>query len=141
MRTMSPDETQAFLLAGTRTAHVATVRADSRPHVTPVWFTLDGDDLIFTVWHATVKARTIGRDDRICLSVDDATPPYAYVMIEGHATLSDDLEALRLWATRIGARYMGADQAEAYGRRNAVAGELLVRVTPTRVTATSHMAE
>jgi PPOX class probable F420-dependent enzyme len=132
---------RAFLLAGTRTAHVATVRADGRPHVTPVWFTLDGDDLIFTVWHETVKAHTIGRDGRICVSVDDATPPFAFVMIEGHATLSGNLEALRHWATHIGARYMGDDQAEAFGRRNAVAGELLVRVTSTHVTAISHMAE
>jgi hypothetical protein len=62
-------------------------------------------------------------------------------MIEGHATLSGNLEALRHWATRIGARYMGDDQTEAFGRRNAVAGELLVRVTSTHVTAISHMAE
>jgi hypothetical protein len=28
---------------------------------------------------------------------------------------------------------MGEDQAEAFGKRNAVPGELLVRVTPTKV--------
>ncbi len=128
------------MLAGTRTAHVATVRADGRPHVAPVWFVLDGDDVIFTTWHETVKARTIARDPRVCVSVDDPAPPYAFVMIEGRATLSDDLEALRLWATRIAARYMGSEQAEAFGERNAVAGELLVRVTPTHLTATADMA-
>jgi hypothetical protein len=30
---------------------------------------------------------------------------------------------------------MGAELAQAYGRRNAVPGELLVRVTPTRIVA------
>jgi len=39
------------------------------------------------------------------------------------------------WATCIGGRYMGADRAEAYGRRNAVPDELLVRVKPTHVVA------
>jgi PPOX class probable F420-dependent enzyme len=141
MRTMSPEETRAFLLTETRTAHVATVRADGRPHVVPVWFTLDGDDIIFTTWHETIKARTIARDPRISLSVDDATPPFAYVTIDGRATLSDDLAALRHWATRIAERYMGAAQAEAFGQRNAIAGELLVRVTPTHVIAHSHMTE
>jgi hypothetical protein len=37
-----------FLAAGTRTAKVATVRKDGSPHVTPVWFVLDGNDLVFT---------------------------------------------------------------------------------------------
>ena len=40
-----------------------------------------------------------------------------------------------MWATKIGARYMGEDRAEEFGRRNAVAGELLVRLTPDRVVA------
>ena len=54
-------------------------------------------------------------------------------MVEGAATLSPDLDALLHWATRIGRRYMGEDLAETYGKRNGVPGELLVRVTPTRV--------
>jgi hypothetical protein len=40
-----------------------------------------------------------------------------------------------VWATGIAARYMGAENAEAYGRRNAGPGKLLVRLSPTRVTA------
>ena len=36
------------------------------------------------------------------------------------------------WATRIGGRYMGTDGADEYGRRNAVEGESLARVTPQR---------
>src|SRR5690349_1538942 len=138
---MSPAEVRAFLLAGTRTAHVATVRADGRPHIAPVWFTLDGDDIIFTTWHTTVKARTIAREPRISLSVADPAPPYSFVAIEGHATLSDDLTALRHWATRIAERYVGAALAEEYGQRNGVAGELLVRVTPTHLIAQMNLAD
>ena len=36
-------------------------------------------------------------------------------------------------ATRAGGRYMGADRADEFGRRNAVPGELVVRVRPTKV--------
>jgi nitroimidazol reductase NimA-like FMN-containing flavoprotein (pyridoxamine 5'-phosphate oxidase superfamily) len=56
MRAMSAEEARAFLLERPRTAKLATVRADGRPHVAPVWFELDGDDLVFTTWHTTVKA-------------------------------------------------------------------------------------
>jgi hypothetical protein len=58
---------------------------------------------------------------------------FTYIQIEGTATLSHDSEALKYWSTRIAGRYMGEELAEAYGQRNSVEGELLVRVTPTKV--------
>lgn len=141
MQPMTPEERRAFLLAGTRTAALATVRADGRPHVAPVWFTLDGDDLLFTTWETSVKGVNLRRDNRVALTIDDATPPYAFITIEGTATLSADLEAMRHWATRIAARYMGEDLAIAYGRRNAVPGELLVRVRAEKIVAVAGVAE
>jgi PPOX class probable F420-dependent enzyme len=141
MRLMTPDETRAFLLAGTRTAAVATIRPAGRPHVAPVWFLLDGDDVVFTTGADTVKAANIRRDGRVSLLVDDETPPFAFVQIDGVATLSDDLAAVRMWAERIGGRYMGAERAVEYGARNAVPGELLVRVRPTHVIAQAGIAE
>jgi PPOX class probable F420-dependent enzyme len=134
------DEQRAFLLHGTRTGKLATVRKDGRPHVVPIWFTLDGDTIVFTTGEKAVKAANIRRDPRICLCVDDEIPPYAYIMVEGTATLSTDLDALLHWATRIGGRYMGEDLAEAFGKRNGVPGELLVRVTPTKVVFEKNIA-
>jgi PPOX class probable F420-dependent enzyme len=138
---MTPDETRAFLLAGTRTAALATVRGDGQPHVAPVWFTLHGDDLLFNTGENTIKRTNLRRDGRVALMVDDEEPPFAFVSIEGDVSLSDDLETMRYWATRIAARYMGEDQAEAYGTRNAVPGELLVRVHPTKIVAVKGVAD
>ena len=140
MQQLTPTEARAFLLERPRTAKIASVRADGRPHIAPVWFDLDGDTIVFTTWHTTVKAANIRRDPRISLCVDDEAPPFAFVLIEGVATLSDDLEELRRWATRIAERYMGADLAESYGQRNGVPGELLVRVTPTKIIGQSGIA-
>ena len=141
MHRMTQDETRAFLLAGTRTAALATVRADGWPHVAPVWFTLDGDDLLFTTGEKTIKGANLRRDARVALTVDDEEPPFAFVSIEGDVSLSDDLDTMRYWATRIAARYMGEEQADAYGRRNAVPGELLVRVRPTKIVAVKGVAD
>jgi PPOX class probable F420-dependent enzyme len=129
-----------FVSGGTRTGKLATVREDGRPHVVPVWFELDGDEIVFTTGETTVKGRDIQRDGRVCLCVDDEAPPYAFVMVEGTASVSTDPDELLRWATRLGGRYMGADRAEEYGRRNAAPGELLVRITPTRVVAEDHIA-
>ncbi len=146
MKDMTADERRAFLLHGTRTGKLATVRPDGRPHIAPIWFVLDGstdegDVVVFTTGAATVKGRAIRRDPRLAILVDDETPPFAYVLVEGTAEVSEDLDRMLDWATRIGGRYMGADQAEAFGRRNAVPGELLVRVTPTKVLARSGISD
>ncbi len=133
MSAMSHAELHHFLQVGTRTMKVATTRQDGRPHVVPVWFVLDGDDLIFTTWHASAKGKHLQRDPRVAISIDDERPPYAFVLVEGMATVSTDPGDLRRWATIIAARYMGADKADEYGERNSVEGELLVRVTPTKM--------
>lgn len=141
MRTMSESEYKTFLTEHPHTMKLATVRADGRPHVVPVWFTLDGDTIIFTADGASAKAADLRRDPRVALCVDDETPPFAYVVIEGTATIATDVAELRRWATIVGGRYMGADRAEEYGQRNGVAGELLVRVTPSRIIARVGIAE
>lgn len=133
MSAMTPAECRDFLLGQVHTAKLATVRPDGRPHVVPVWFDLDEDTLVFTMWHQTVKAANIRRDPRVCLCVDDERAPFGYVQIEGTAAILDDMDRLRYWTSRIAGRYMGAESAAEYGARYGVEGELLVRVTPTKM--------
>lgn len=139
-REMTSSEIRRFLLHGTRTAKVATVLRNGQPHVMPVWFVLDGEQLVFTTAADSVKGRNLRRDPRIALVVEDDASPYAYVHVRGRVTISEDLDELRRFATAIGARYMGADRAEEFGRRNAVPGELLMRVTPERVITDADVA-
>ncbi|MEU7154299.1 PPOX class F420-dependent oxidoreductase [Streptomyces sp. NPDC045470] len=139
-RKMSKDEWQSFLSEGTRTGKLSTVRADGSPHIAPVWFLLDGDDLVFNTGADTVKGRNLARDGRVALCVDDDRPPFSFAIVEGTAETSDELSEVRAWATRIAARYMGEDRAEEYGARNGVPGELLVRVRISKVVAVADLA-
>jgi PPOX class probable F420-dependent enzyme len=137
---MSETEWREFVSAGTRTGKAAVVRRDGSAHVTPIWFVLDEDDVVFTTTSGSVKAAALRRDPRVSICVDDQEPPYAYVMIHGAATLSAEPGELRKWATILGGRYMGADRAEEYGARNAVPDEFLVRVRITKVIAQRDIA-
>jgi PPOX class probable F420-dependent enzyme len=130
---MTEDEVYAFIAASPRTAKLATVRRDGSPHVVPVWVVVDGRELVFTVGEASVKAKMMRREPRVSMCFDDETPPFTFVSLDGTVTITEDLDELLVWATRIGSRYMGADRADAFGRRNAVPGELLVRFHPTRI--------
>jgi len=132
---MTHDEAIEFLSTGTRTGKLATVRADGRPHVTPIWFVLDGDDLVFNTWHTSAKAKHLTRDPRASLVVDLEEAPYAYVLVEGSVAISRDPDETKRFATRIGARYMGQDRANEFGARNSVEGELLCRLRIERIIA------
>ena len=46
MDTITP-EVRAFLLEAARTGKIATVRADGRPHIVPIWFDLDDDNTVY----------------------------------------------------------------------------------------------
>jgi PPOX class probable F420-dependent enzyme len=137
---MTDAEVRAFLdSTPPHTGKLATVRKDGSPQVAPIWFALDDQQgggevtLVFTTGATTAKGRALQRDPRVALCVDDERPPFAFVIVHGTVTISEDVDELRHWAGVIGGRYMGADQADAYGDRNAVPGELLVRITPTKV--------
>jgi PPOX class probable F420-dependent enzyme len=145
MAPMTAEETWDFLMAGTRTVHVATVRADGRPHVKPVWFELAGTatafQVLFSTSAETVTGRNLSRDNRVALTADDPVPPYSFVVIEGTAELSSDPVELLALATRLGGRYMGPERAAEFGQRNGVPGELIVRVRPARIVAQRDLAE
>jgi PPOX class probable F420-dependent enzyme len=132
-KAMTTTELRDFLTAGTRTGKLATVRADGTPHVVPIWFVLDGDDLVFNTGADTVKGRALARTGRAAVCVDAEAAPYAYVTVRGPVTLGTDLDEMLVWATRIAERYMGPELAASYGARNAVEGELLVRLRMEKV--------
>jgi PPOX class probable F420-dependent enzyme len=140
MRRMEWPEVSQFLLAGTRTATIATVGRDGHPHVAPVWFTLDGEDVVFSTSTTTAKAKNLQRDPRVALSVDDQTPPFAFVTVKGRARLLARPEDFLAWTTRIARRYVGADRALEMGTTYTEIDDLLVRVSIDSFTAFADIA-
>jgi PPOX class probable F420-dependent enzyme len=90
---------------------------------------------VFNTGKETAKGRAVARDPRLVLCVDLERPPYGFVQVQGEATVSEDPDELLRTATAIAARYVGADRAEEFGRRNGVPGELVVRLRATKVVA------
>jgi PPOX class probable F420-dependent enzyme len=132
---LNDPEVRAFLQQGTRTGKLGYLSSSGRPLVTPIWFIVDGDSLVFNTGAETAKGRALIRDPRAVLCVDLEEPPYGFVQVQGEVELSEDPAELLRTATAIAGRYMGAEQAGEFGRRNAVPGELVVRLRPTRILA------
>ncbi len=139
MASLSDPEIRKFLQDGTRTGKLGYLSPGGHPLVAPVWFVVEGDHLVFNTGKDTVKGRSLARDPRTTLTVDLEQPPYAFVQVQGEAELSEDRGELVRTATAIAARYMGAEHAGEFGKRNAVPGELVVRLRPVKVIAVFDM--
>ena len=114
--------------------------SDGRPHATPVWIDLDGDEIVFTTWHEGVKARVLTREPRLSLCVQDDQPPFAFVSIQGVAEVIDDVEAVKVWAAGSVGGSWAPTAPRSTAARTAFRGELLVRVRPTKVVGFVEMA-
>ncbi|WP_196777426.1 PPOX class F420-dependent oxidoreductase [Candidatus Nitrosocosmicus hydrocola] len=151
MAQMTDNEIYAFLNRGTLTAKISTASLTGKPHVAPVWFVVDGglsqsaNDLVitFTTYSKSVKAKQLLSNPVVCLCVDDQEPPYTFVIINGIVDIdrSPNEEELLKFTTRIAERYMGNENAARFGKRNAVPGELIIRVRPTKIIAQKNVSE
>ena len=134
-QTMNAEQRRAFMAAGTRSAVMATTRADGRPHAVPVWYAMDGDDVLVNTGADTVKGRDLARDPRVALVVHDDRPPYAFVMVEGVAELLGEPEAVRAGSALIGRHYLDPQALDGWVAYATSPGKVLVRVRPTNVVA------
>jgi len=143
MSEMTKDEIKKFLLQGTFTGKLGTINKDGTPHVVPIWYTVDEEDkIIFNTGDKSVKVKNIRRDNRVRLCIDDQTPLFSFVTIDGVAELiSSEPSELYKWAKIIAARYMGNDMSEVYGKRNSAEGELLIKIKPVRVIGQKNIAK
>jgi PPOX class probable F420-dependent enzyme len=132
-------EVAAFLSEGTRTGKLSYTAADGRPLVAPVWFLVEDGCIVFNTGKESAKGRALARDPRTALCTDLQEPPFGFVQVQGEAELSEDPAELLRTATAIAARYMGAEHAAEFGKRNAGPGELVVRLRPAKVLAGFNM--
>jgi PPOX class probable F420-dependent enzyme len=150
MTEMSKQKIARFVMQGTFTGKLATVKKDGGSHVVPIWFVLDNENskrrgrignIIFTTDSTSAKANNIRRNNRVSICIDDQTRPFSFVTIFGTAKIHTykQKEVLK-WATKIAERYMGKENAEAYGRRNSGEGAVLVQIKPTRIIAEKDIA-
>jgi PPOX class probable F420-dependent enzyme len=147
---MSNEEIARFVMQGTFTGKLATVKKDGGSHVVPIWFVLDNENskrrskignIIFTTYSASVKANDIRRNNRVSICIDDQIPPFSFVTMFGTAKIYPykPKEVLK-WATKIAERYMGKKNAKAYGRRNSGEGAVLVKINSTKIIAEKNIA-
>lgn len=130
---MSEDEINEFLMEGTRTGKISTVRRNGLPHIAPIWFVWEDGKVFFTTMNTSIKAKNIISNPKVSFCTDEQSPPYSFVIVEGNAKIEQNYKDLLQWTTKLASRYMGEENSEKIGRRNCVEGELLIEIIPTKI--------
>ena len=127
-------------MTGTRAGKLATASPSGAPSVAPLWFTVDGDDAVFSTGRDSIKGRHLAANPRAALTVDSDEFPYAYVSVRGPVTMTDDPDDLLEWNARLAERYVPEGRAEEYGKRNSGPDMLVCRLRLQRVSAWAEIA-
>ncbi len=127
MATLSKE--QAALFEGANYGHVATIRDDGTPQVTPVWIDYDGEHVVFNTAAGRAKWKNMQRDPRVTIEVLNQENPYEYVMVSGSVEMEEGEEAER-HIDKLAKKYMGVDE---YPNRTPEERRVIVRVTPELV--------
>ena len=139
---MNSDEIIKFLNKDTFTGKVGTINKDGTTHITSIWYILDDDNrIIFTTSSKSLKGINLIRDPIISMCVDNQAPPFPFVIIKGIAKIFFHSLDLLKFTTRIAERYMGKELPLKYGKRNAVEGELLIKIIPTKIIGQKNVSE
>lgn len=99
------DATRAFLDAP-QVAVLATVSPAGRPQATPVWYLLDGDEIVINTSKGRLKLRNLEKNPRVALTVVDPKDMYHYVQIQGRVVRFDQEHGARD-IDRLSMRYRG----------------------------------
>jgi PPOX class probable F420-dependent enzyme len=74
-------------------ASLATIMPDGGPHVSPVWFEYDGENIIINSAKGRVKDRNMRSNPHVAISIMDPKNPYRYLGIRGRVTEITEIQA------------------------------------------------
>lgn len=137
MAAMSPEEIQTFLdrVRPASLGVVATVRSDGSPHLVPVWYRYDGHVVYIWTDQDRLWVKNVRRDSRVAFSVQEEHPPFAAVILRGHAdVLTGNDDAISDEIQRITARYIPAPDVASYIQGWAGL-QTIVQIRPTKITS------
>lgn len=131
---MTPDEREEFL-AGLHVGVLSIQRDGKGPLALPIWYAYEDGQVLIHMSGESVKAKLLRRHGRASMTVQNETPPYQYVMIEGPVTVAHEDRDIRALAIR----YLGDELGNQYADANPPTEQSVVaRITPERWLTTDY---
>lgn len=122
---MTKAEREAFLAD----VHVGVLAVDEPgrgPLNLPIWYLVDGDEVVISIAAGSLKARLLETAGRATMTIQTEDPPYKYASLEGPVTIvpaaHDPLE--------LATRYLGPELGQWYADNSPTEGNVNVRLRP-----------
>ncbi len=112
-------------------ARLSTIGPDGYPHTVPVWFMLDGDDLVIISDRSTRKVGHIAANPKGAISIGGDSDDGGGYLIKGDLSIEEDPGDL--WLKKITRHYEDEEQAEKDIAAWADLDIILIRLKPRRV--------
>jgi PPOX class probable F420-dependent enzyme len=111
-------------------ANLATLMADGRPQVSPVWFDSDGSHIRINSAKGRVKDKNMRRNKKVALSITDPDNPYRHLDVQGEVVEITEQGADE-HINALAKKYLGKDQ---YPYRQPGEVRVIYKIRPDRVT-------
>ncbi len=125
------NEEQRKFAAEVNVAVLATVDGKGRAHATPIWYMLDGDEIVMSVGRGGQKHRNVERNPEVTLVIDSRKVPYFALMVAGKIEVGPaPTEEERL---ALATRYLGEDVGKRYVEMTAGNDSVSLRLKERKV--------
>ena len=124
------DKQARLITEGKNFAHIATLKKDGSPQVTPIWVDYDGTYVIFNSEEKRAKVKNLKRDPRVSFTVTNAENQYEYIQIAGRVVeITTDGAAAGI--DKLAKKYIGQDK---YPNNKPSDVRVVIKVEPEHVT-------
>ena len=131
---MTTEQREAFL-AGLHVGVLAIQRDGKGPLALPIWYQYEDGQVLIHMSGDSVKAKLLRRHGRASMTVQNETPPYQYVMVEGPVIVAHESRDILPMAIR----YLGEEMGREYAATNPTTEDSVVaRLTPERWLTTDY---
>jgi PPOX class probable F420-dependent enzyme len=128
---MTPEERKAFLREH-RLAVVGVERRDAAPQLSPVYYIMDGDDLLISTTATRAKTKVIRRTSRVSVCVLGERRPFPYLTIYGRGRIEPEggVEVMAAVTEKMTRKRLSESARSALKRRARREQRVVLRVTP-----------
>jgi PPOX class probable F420-dependent enzyme len=129
---MIPEEHRPFIESH-KLAIVGFARKSGPPSLSPVYYYLDGDEIVFSTTKTRGKGMAAARQGELTLCIVDMQPPFPYLTIFGNAHADEESAAAAMirMAEVITGNALPDAARPVMEQRAASEGRVAIRVTPT----------
>jgi PPOX class probable F420-dependent enzyme len=136
---LSEDEVRGYL-EKRKVMQVATMGPRGFPHVVPLWFVPDGDELIAWTFAKSQKAKNLERDPRATVALEDGVQydELRGVMLECDVELTRETDRVAEVGMALADRYGGGSEEMKEAFRKQAEKRVGLRFKPSRVVSWDH---